>query len=458
MSEEPELRVEIHRIGPTRRGGRGPGFVWAFVAVLVAVVGLAVAGGGSSDGEPAPSDAAVAPTEANPTPARTRRPTPAPTPPAVLPDLPNESLAGAPMLVIGKQAGVDLELEAWWPGEPEFSDLGRIPGVMATLSAVDSYTSVDLAPMSSNDGELPHAAAVAVAHRQDGTVTSRARLAGSDGILWEGDETPYVLQTVWSGDGSALAVGGAPVWTIVQIEPDGSVATVTARVADDPQPVPSGSPPIDPYAQRFPQPIAFSADGRWLYGAVYRDAQPTVRAAVRVDLAADPPLAEAIDRFPAGPGPDRLAPTNYFADLIDPLTGRMAEVSYDGATPRLIVYERDGSRAAEPFGRDLGVQAATWLDTGELLVTTFRPLSPVGDLGSVEVLRVNLDAPGDADYLLGTERINGAWTAGTRAGFALVTFWADAEAAFVMLRISDGGTGAIRLRQPEFMSLDLVDR
>jgi hypothetical protein len=37
-------------------------------------------------------------------------------------------------------------------------------------------------------------------------------------------------------------------------------------------------------------------------------------------------------------------------------------------------------------------------------------------------------------------------------------FWADDQVELAMLRTSDGATGSLQARQPEFMSIDLVSR
>ena len=459
--DDREVRIDVYRIGPAGTGGRGPVVVGGFLAVLVAVVGLAMFGGRSADGEPASSAAALASGDATARPSRSPRPTQRPKPRPELPGLPNDNLPGAPLVVIGAQRGDDLELTAWEPGEEGFTTIGRIPGVMARQSEEqpnqDGYTSVDLAPRWQPIGRPPLAAAVRFVYESDVSVRSWASIIGQDGAVWESGEAAFGLQTVWSADGTALAVGGTPVWSVVRIAPDGTTTTVAVRVADDPQPAPSASPPINPFEQRFPLPIGFSASGRWLYGAVYHDQSPTFRVAVRVDLAADAPVVEQIDRLDGRNPVDRLVSTGYVADSFNPVTGRMAEVNYNGPTPRLGVFEPDGAEIDSPIDTDVAIQSAIWLAEDELLLTAFEPESPDGTMGAAEVFRFSLNDRGGT-YLTGAARVSGAWLAGTQAGFALVMFWADDEAEFVMLRVSDGATGSLRARQPEFMSLDLVSR
>lgn len=459
--DDREVRIDVYRIGPSGTGGRGPVVVGGFLAVLVAVVGLAMFGGRAADGEPARSAAALASGDASAGPSRSPRPTRPPTPRPELPGLPNDDLPGAPLVVVGAQRGDDLELSAWEPGEEGFRLLGRIPGVMAGRSEEqpnqDGYTSVDLAPRWQADGRPPLAAAVRFVYESDVSVRSWASIVGQDGTVWESGEASFGLQTVWSADGAALAVGGAPVWSVVRIGPGGTATAVAVRVADDPQPGPSASPAFNPFELRLPLPVGFSANGRWLYGAVYHDQSPSFRVALRVDLAADPPIVERIDRLPGGDREDRLVSTGYIADSFDPLTGRMAEVNYNGNTPRLRIFEPDGSEIDPPIDADLAVQASLWLADDDLLLMTFASDSREGTVGSAEVLGFSLDDR-DGAYLAGAPRVNGAWLAGMQAGFALAMFWADNEVEFVMLRLSDGATGSLRAQQPEFMSLDLVSR
>jgi len=461
-ADDREVRIDVYRIGPSGTSGRGPVIVGGFLAVLVAVVGLAVFGGRAGDGEPASSAAAVASGEATARPSRSPRPTPVPTLRPELPGLPNDDLPGAPLVVLGAQRGDDLELTAWEPGDDAFTLVGRLPGIMARHLEEgpnqDGYTSVDLAPHWGLDGRPPLAAAVRFVYESDVRVRSWASIVGPDGPLWESGEAAFGLQTVWSADGTALVVGGTPVWSVVRVGPDGTVSTVEVRVAEDPAPTASGAPGFDPFELRLPLPIGFSANGRWLFGAVYHDTSPTFRVAVRVDLAADQPIVEPIDRLPAGDPADRLVSTSYIADSFDPATGRMAEITYDRDDPRLRVFEPGATDGIDPLDLDAGIQGATWLGNDELLLVAFQRDSPSDEVGSVEVLRFSL-ADRDGTYLAGAGRVNGAWVAGALGGFALVTFWAsEGGVEFVMLRTSDGATGSVQAGEPEFMSIDLVSR
>ncbi|HEU0235097.1 MAG TPA: hypothetical protein VFR14_01515 [Candidatus Limnocylindrales bacterium] len=459
--DDREVRIDVYRIGPTGTSGRGPVVVGGFLAVLVAVVGLAVFGGRSAEGDPASSAAAIASGDATTRPSRSPRPTPVPTPRPELPGLPNDHLPGAPLVVLGMQRGDDLELTAWETGTDAFAPVGRIPGVMARRSDEqpnqDGYTNIDLAPAWRPDGRPPLVAAVRFVYESDVSLRSWASIVGAEGPLWESGEAAFGLQTVWSADGTALAVGGTPVWSVVRVGPDGTVSTVEVRVAEDPGPQASGVPAFDPFSLRLPLPIGFSANGRWLFGAVYHDTAPSLRVAVRVDLAADPPVAEQIDRLPAGDAADRLVSTSYMADSFDPATGRMAEITYERDPPRLRVFEPGASDSLDPLDQDAGIQTATWLGNDELLLVAYRQDIRSDQVGSAEVLRYSL-ADRSGTYLAGAGRVNGAWVNGTQAGFALVMFWAEDQVEMVVLRTGDGATGSLQARQPEFMSIDLVSR
>jgi hypothetical protein len=155
---------------------------------------------------------------------------------------------------------------------------------------------------------------------------SLVRIVGPGGLRWESDELGYSPVVAWSADGSQLAIGGGPSWILVRIAPGSVVTSTTVAVAPEADPSTSPSPSTDPnepalpyHAPSYPLPVAFSADGRTLYGATTHDSPPTYRRALRVALDTPEPTVTPIDRFPTGEA-DRLAPTGYTGDQVDPTT------------------------------------------------------------------------------------------------------------------------------------------
>ena len=439
--EIEDLGIRTYRIGPSGTGGRSPVVVGAFVVLLVAVVGFAALGG--RDGTPSPSDAAVAPGDPTPRPTGTRRPTPTPTEAPFLPTVPNDPLPGSPALVIGTRANQsDVNLHRWSAGQTELVDGGVISSVLQDSSA-NGYTSIDLSPRWNGPTGARSGVALRTTVDESGyNERTSVSVFGPGGTVWQGPEFPFYLTPLWSNDGSILTIGSAPVWTVLRFETDGSIREQTVRVADDPLPRPSADSSAEPYIELppMPYPLGYSVDGRWVYAARWSDLQPSLRIQFRVDLAADPLVVEQLGRLPTGPA-DRLAPTSN-RDAIDPLTGRTAEIDWRGNDGRLTVFRSDGQREREVETGSTNVGSVIWTAEGDLLISTQPPGQGGG--GPVEILRVDPDGSG-SEFLLGASRVDGAWITTAGAGYAAITFWAQSRMLLVMLRTSDGATGAIEI-------------
>lgn len=460
MTEIEEItEVTVQRFGGSGRGGGGSGrgggglppVVWAFAAVLVAVVGLAIVGDRLSDAPAEPSLAAVDPSAGS---SRSPRPSRVPAPPTprpFLPTLPNMNLVGAPRVVLAKRAGDDLELHHWWPGRAVFELDGVIAGAYAGIA--EEYPWVDLAP----DGRS--GLMVQSDFRSEDTVRSRIRLVGGGLRAWESDELPYAPFIAWSADSTTAAIGGGPVWLVVRAQPGAEPSVSTVRVAPDPAPSPSasGGPTPGSGQPRFPVPIAFSVDGRRLYGVTLHDVPPSVRPALQVDLAAAVPAVSPIDRYPTE-DPDRLAPNGWPGETVDPATGRIAEVDYSGTRPAMVVFDPSGE-AERRHELDDAPTALTWTQDGRLLASVATPLDSSGEVSSFAMHWIEQDGS-LGPVVLAAERVNsaGPWT--SRPGWMLIGFQAENALLFALLRTADGATATIRLRDDDFndvSAIDLVD-
>jgi hypothetical protein len=190
-------------------------------------------------------------------------------------------------------------------------------------------------------------------------------------------------------------------------------------------------------------PVAFSADGRWLYGASVDASVPAYRPAVRIDLAAPELTIEPIARYPAG-GPEALAPTRFPGPGIDPSTGRHTELVGPGpGDVELALFDADGTPLPLPDGIAGRFVSTAWLGGGRLFamreVLTDERWSLAIDWGTVE--RDGTRSPWQA--------VDGRLTRGSviagRSGFALFDLRAGAEEMLVMMRVDDGATGTLRI-------------
>jgi hypothetical protein len=448
---EEGAEVRLQPIGRPGRGGGVPPVIWAFAAVLVAVVGFAVAGDRLTGG-PAGPDTAAGPGVPSASPARSPRPTrvpPSPTPPPFLPPIPNMDLPGAPGVVLVRRTDDDLDLRSWRPGQAVFESGGLIAGAFAGMSQDSVWA--DLSP----DGAV--AAVVEYTFSGDDEISSRVRIVGS-GPTWESDVQPYGVTLAWSADSTALAIGGGPVWTVVRLGNDEPVVT-TVRVAEDPAPAPSGSTerPRGEFDPSIVLPFAFSVDGRHLYGAKGRETPPMFGPGVQVDLDAASPTAVPIDRYPTE-GDARLAPTSWPGEMVDPETGRVAELSWVDPRPVIAILEPDGS-LREPIDVGEGASGLVWAGDDRLLVTVNTPLDSSGETSAVEARWIGIDGA-RGPVALSADRVNGGgqWT--SRPGWALMGFQADEGLLFAVIRATDGATATVRLRQDDLadvIAIELVD-
>jgi hypothetical protein len=435
--EIDDLGIRTYRIGPSGTGGRGPIVVGAFVVLLVAVVGFAALGG--RDGTPAPSDAAVVPGDPTARPTGTRRPTPTPTEAPHLPNLPNEPMEGAPIVALGTADGSDLQMHFWRAGEEDLEWAHVLAGLLAPPS-VNAYTHVDLAPRPDWASTGVTGVAVESVFTSDESLPNvTTRVFGPAGIRWERADRAANPSVLWAPDGSRLTVGGLPVWSVLDIDAAGGVSERTVRVADDPLPTTSPSP-YGPYEiPPHPFPWIYSADNGAVYGVMPAESAPFLRPVVRVRLEEESLVAENVHDFPRS---NRLAPTGGYSELLDPISGRWAELEYGESDGRLVLFAFDGSR--EEILAGVNVTSHTWTDDGRLVVTVLQTDPRTGGPGPAEVLLVDPDDSGSTQ-LLSARRIDGAWIAATRRGYVLLTMWASDRMQLALLRPADGAIASVEV-------------
>ena len=275
----------------------------------------------------------------------------------VLPALTNEAFAGAPNPVLVERQGDEARLHAWNPGD-ELRVVRTFPGAFTGESQFAFIS--------------PDAQSIVVASFGGGTdAVDDARLLTGDGrVAWQSGGIATIRGVVWSSDSRMLVVGGASgAWIVVTIGARGTaeeqriVVTDAHRASARPSSAPSPPPSGDSSSL---VPVAFSADGRWIYGAPVSGSSGSLRPTVRVSVSKG--SVEAISRASTG-GPDRIGPGDGRGGL-DPVTGRAIRwginASIPGGPPTVEVTEADGSLA---YRVEVGVVlGANWEADGDLLI------------------------------------------------------------------------------------------
>jgi hypothetical protein len=276
----------------------------------------------------------------------------------VLPALANEAFAGAPNPVLVERQGDEARLHAWNTGD-QLRVVRTFPGAFTGESQF-AFVS-------------PDAQSIVVASFGGGGAdgADSARLLTGDGrVAWESGGITTIRGVVWSSDSRKLVVGGASgAWIVVTIGARGT-AEEQRIVVTDARPAPtitSSAPSPSPSdASSSLVPVAFSADGRWIYGAPVSGTSGSLRPTVRVSIPKG--TVEAIARASIS-GPDRIGPGDGRGGL-DPVTGRAIRwglnASIPGGPPTVEVTEGDGSVA---YRVEVGVVlGASWEADGDLLI------------------------------------------------------------------------------------------
>ena len=354
-----------------------------------------------------------------------------------LPSIENRALPGAPTIGFVRRSGDDAELLSWVPGETAMT-------VRRTIDAAFSGAFADsqLVLLSPDGGSLL-VVKVETLSREGG---DRARLVtAAGGIAWESDRVTGLGSGVWSADGKTLVLSGSHGgWWFLRLAEDGAVTAseVPVNVDADPAPSASTSPSPDQGSFRL-RPMAFSADGRWVYGVRVALIGGIVEPAVRVSMA--DAVVERIAAFPVT-GPDRIAAGPSANRFIDTSTGRTVawgpNASIPGGPPSIEVREPDGAIA---YRLEAGVALGmVWTPDGSLVVLHADGLPYPNEIRLVAIApdgKVGLP-------LLSTGPVQSGALLGVRDGYAVVALSADrpeAQTEIVVIRLSDGLAAGIRL-------------
>jgi hypothetical protein len=342
--------------------------------------------------------------------------TPEPTLPPI-PDIASQFLPGAPQPAFYRRADDSLEILVWVPGAADLELVGSIPRAFEGLEAGEPV----LAAVSP-DGRSAVLTIVA-----DNAASSSVRFVGldHDGPAWEGIISTF-SSPVWSADSRWFAVAESEeAWIVVRAQPGAVEATER---------------PIEPPADASPRPrpsevspLAFSTDGRWIYGGGYAS-DAVFRPVVRIATAGG--VVEWLSGFPFDLPADERPAGGLLTDT-DLTTGRTA-VQLDRTTVE--VLEPDGERAfrLNPGGGVLGMH---WLSDGRLLVALGETLEGGGTMRLVAV-----SSDGSAGPVFQTADPANASLIDVRDEHALLVFFGgpSPEAALlVMVRLVDGATAAV---------------
>jgi hypothetical protein len=242
----------------------------------------------------------------------------------------------------------------------------------------------------------------------------------------------------------ALAIA-ANRWTVVRLEGGRVVATeyrLDLPVAEPPSPDPGG-----PLTAPDVTPVAFSADGGWVYGGRFADAAG-LQAVIRLEVATG--ATERLESFPKG-GPDQ------------PRGGVYGDATPDGRTVDLVPGStlRVVSAAGSPiYEVELGEPVASthWLDDGSLVVATggldpgipfrLRVIDPDGTVGPV---RFEAAPPVNASLIE------------VRRGHALLIFFGATprpRLLLVLVRLADGRAASVEVEEaalPEVIGLGWLE-
>ena len=429
-------------VGPVNGGGSGRrragAVLWASVAVVAIAIALATlppqakpSSNGNLDQQAAlPSvanspSAAASPGFPSPQATSSRR--------EVLPALANEAFAGAPNPVLVERQGDKARLHAWNTGD-ELRVVRTFPGAF-TGDSQFAFVS-------------PDAQSIVVASFGAGGTegADNARLlTGDGGVAWESGGISTIRGVVWSSDSRKLVVGGASgAWIVVTVGAGGA-AEEQRIVVTDAQLVPASASAPSPSpsdASSSLVPVAFSADGRWIYGAPVSGTSGSLRPTVRVSIAKG--TMEAISRASTS-GPDRLGPGDGRGGL-DPVTGRAIRwginASIPGGPPTVEVTEADGSLA---YRVDVGVVlGANWEPGGDLLILAADGYPFPTQLRLLQVAPDGAVGP----TVLSTGSVAWGELIGVRDGFAvlaLATRQPDENTQLVVVNLADQKASGITL-------------
>jgi hypothetical protein len=398
------------------------------MAAVVLVVGVAIglsvlSGGPDAVTSPTPRGSS-GPVAAAPSAASPGRPAGIPPRRTVerLPDIANIALPGAGRLLLVARHGTAAAILAWSPGDDK---------VAVERTFADAFSRDESPQLTSL---APDGRSLIVMTIEDFREAGRDRAVVFDERgrrAWDHIGVTALSGAVWSSTSDRFAVTGERgEWILVQRDGDG-FAERTAAVAD--APVRPMSLPT--YDERL-QPVGFSEDGQWVFGAHYSATDGFGPPFIRASFASG--AVEELERLPA-----MANGSAFLGDSGGRSIGFVFNASAPGGPPSLAIREPDGTVAFRiEAGRLLG---SSFADNGEQVVV----LSADGFADAGRVRLVAYDRDGRAsEPLLDVGPITTALLAGARGGFAAVvlsTTSPERSGQLIVVRLDDARASAVPL-------------
>ena len=349
-----------------------------------------------------------------------------------LPEIRSLPLEGAPGLGFLRREGDDLLVQDWHPDGQGLREVAQVRDAYAGVAAGE-----DAIGSISHDGAFTLIRTLASG---SGDAPGLIRIVSRRGVVWERRGAPATGESLWASDANRVVVPlDDGTWLVVDLEGDKPVAH-TIKVEGI---APPGPPPDLDFITR---PLAFSADGRWVYGEAPANVDPRNRALFRAST--DGGRAKRIDDLPTE------GRARAISDLFDPATGRTVDPTGfpNGTISSLVVRNRDGSRAWE--ARFPVIVGTAWLGDGRLIVmhsNTFdspRFFSLIAVSGEGTVTQSLLEAGPVTD--------GGIF--GVRNSFVLAGYYKESsgrQLLLVMVDPDDGRAGTLLLSAAELDGVTL---
>ncbi|HET9521699.1 MAG TPA: hypothetical protein VFO73_11680, partial [Candidatus Limnocylindrales bacterium] len=256
--------------------------------------------------------------------------------------------------------------------------------------------------------------------------------------VWDRVGVTGLSGAVWSPSSDRFVVtGGRGTWILARWDGDGFTDR-TVAVADAPV-MPTSLPAYD---ERL-QPVGFSGDGEWVFGAHYSAADGFGPPFIRASFASG--AVQELDRLPP------LGGSAFIGDDGGRSIGFVFNASTPGGPPSLAIREPDGTVAFRvETGRLLG---SSFADDGRQVVVLSADGFAVA--GRVRLVAYDRDGRPGAP-LLDVGPTTSAMLAGARDGFAAVvlsTTSPERAGQLIVVRLDDGQASAVRLSADDVSAL-----
>jgi hypothetical protein len=420
--DRPSLEVPLATV-PARGSRRALVATLAIGAVLVGSFGLATLTGQHPTSRPSPPAVAIDPSS----PPSTASEEPDQSPVAEqLPEIQSVSLDGAPGMSFLRRDGDDLLLFGWHPDGHGLVRTGRMPGAYSGMPrAADPISLVS-----------PDARFVVLVIPDEGQQI--IRVVSRAGVAWERRGVGASGYAVWAEDSGQVVVPlDAGPWLVLDVA---RIKPELHRIEMDAVGPPG---PLEGPDSR-PQPLAFSADGRWVYGMAGEKADPHNRTLFRAPAKGGRPTR--MREWPTR-GPERA-----ISDEFDPATGRTVDPTGfpNGNTSTLTVRNPDGSKAWETtFAAIVGT---VWIGDGRLAVMDADRIDTPQYLAVVPV-----SAEGNVmRSLVDGGPLSGGGFSGARKGYIIAGFFQEFPDRRLLLAVidpDDGRAGTLTLPGDELDQL-----